>query len=463
MATISNLASDIQSQVDVIDSYLKKHNLQQPSFEVDSPSELPLDANVQRARLKLIETATSLANLAIGSADHLRWHCMNNKYDDMVLHFLARYNIFDAVPRNESISYVELSQKIGLPEHRLRRIMSMAYTRHLFCEPKPGFVAHTSNSALAINDPLAMAWILHNVEEVQPWYANKLVDSTKKWGDTTDPRHTGPNLNAKAGEEKLFYQIMEEDDQGEWNGVKGKGFRLWRLFDTDKFFGTGGAIKGTNMLRAFDWGKLGKATVVDLSGITGHLSSTVALAYPDLTFIVQERNQSWLEKQFNDKLPAELKGSGRVRFMAHDKYAQQPVKDVDVFFMSTMLHKEPDEKAITILRHCAEAMDPKKSRIVTRDIVLDGGDPPAEDALESGKGINGKNEVYQAGLGPTGVITRLNAGIDLQMLAVLNAFERTREDWITLFKTADPRFVLKACIQTVGDCASVMEWVLEEE
>lgn len=182
----------------------------------------------------------------------------------MALHFIARYNIFDAVPRETAISYAELSDKVGLAEHRLRRIMSMAYTQHFFCTPEPGFVAHTSNSANAIGDPLARAWILHNAEEVQPWYAAKAVDATMKWGDTTDPNHTGPNLSARPGEEKSFIEIMEEDDKGEWSGVKGKGFRLWRLYDTDKFFGTGGAIKGTNMLRAFDWGKLGKATVVDV-------------------------------------------------------------------------------------------------------------------------------------------------------------------------------------------------------
>lgn len=183
----------------------------------------------------------------------------------MVLHFLARYNIFDAVPRNEAISYADISKKVNLGEHRLRRIMSMAYTKHYFCTPKPGFVAHTSNSAVMIGDPLARAWILHNTEEVLPWYSTKVVDASLKWPDDTDPKHTGPNVNAEPGEEKLFYQIMEEDDQGEWDKVKGKGWRLARLYESDKFWGTGGAVKGMTLLRAFDWGKVGKAKVVDVS------------------------------------------------------------------------------------------------------------------------------------------------------------------------------------------------------
>ncbi|RYP81239.1 hypothetical protein DL769_002069 [Monosporascus sp. CRB-8-3] len=426
MSLLRKLSTEIQSHVDVIDTYLTKHNLPQPSFAADSPTGLPGTADVQRARLLLIETASALANLATGSADHLRWHMMN----------------------------------INLGEHRLRRVLAMAYTQHYFCEPEPGYVAHTSNSAIAIGDPLARGWILHNVDEVQPWYTNKLVAATQKWGDTTDPYHVGPNLNAKPGEEKTFYQFFEEDDQGEWNGVKGKGFRLWRLYDTDTFFQTGGAIKGTNLLRAFDWKGLGKATVVDIAGITGFLASRVALACPDLTFIVQMRNQPWYEKKFYEQLPPEL--HSRFTYMPHDNYSEQPVKGADVYFMATVLHKEPDEKAITILRRTVEAMDPKKSRILTRDIVMDGGDPPPEDAVVNGKAIDSKKGVHQPGLGPTGPITRLNIGIDFQVCSVMNAFERNREEWIALFKKADPRLTLKSCVQTVGDCASLMEWVLEE-
>ncbi|RYO88689.1 hypothetical protein DL766_004431 [Monosporascus sp. MC13-8B] len=460
MSLLRKLSTEIQSHVDVIDSYLTKHNLPQPSFAADSPTGLPDTAEVQRARLLLIETASALANLATGSADHLRWHMMNAKFDDMALHFLAAYNIFDAVPRDGKISYSELSKRINLGEHRLRRVLAMAYTQHYFYEPEPGYVAHTSNSAIGIGDPLARGWILHNVDEVQPWYTNKLVAATQKWGDTTDPYHVGPNLNAKPGEEKTFYQFFEEDDQGEWNGVKGKGFRLWRLYDTDTFFQTGGAVKGTNLLRAFDWKGLGKATVVDIAGITGFLASRVALACPDLTFIVQMRNQPWYEKKFYEQLPPEL--HSRFTYMPHDNYSEQPIKGADVYFMATVLHKEPDEKAITILRRTVEAMDPKKSRIVTRDIVMDGGDPPPEDAVVNGKAIDSKKGVHQPGLGPTGAITRLNIGIDFQVCSVMNAFERNREEWIALFKKADPRLTLKSCVQTVGDCASLMEWVLEE-
>lgn len=198
-----------------------------------------------------------------------------------------------------------------------------------------------------------------------------------------------------------------------------------------------------------------------MSGTTGHLSATIALACPKLTFVVQEKAQLWLEKQFQEKLPAELKGTDRVRIMPHDRYSEQPIKGADVYFISTLLHKEPDDRAVIFLRRIVEAMEPKRSRIVTRDIVMDGGDPPPEDVGVDEKTIGDSDQICEAGLGPTGAITRLNVGIDLQMLAVLNAFERTKEEWISLFQKADPRFVLKSCIQPVGNCAAVMDWALE--
>jgi hypothetical protein len=104
------------------------------------------------------------------------------------------------------------------------------------------------------------------MEEAQPWYGNKLVETTRRWGDSYNPLHTGPNLHVKPGEEKSFFQIIQEDDSGEWNGVQGKGFRLARLYDSERGFANSGTTNGKGLLPAFDWGKLGKGKVVMVSG-----------------------------------------------------------------------------------------------------------------------------------------------------------------------------------------------------
>ena len=182
----------------------------------------------------------------------------------MVLHFLTHFKVFDAVPLHGSISYSDLAAKVGLVEPRLRRILQHAFTNRYFFSPKPDFVAHTSNSAVVANNPNAQAWILHNVAEVEPWYSTKALDSFIKWGDTTDPKKTGPNLAVKPGEEKAFFELMTLPEEGEWLGVKRKDWRFQRFQDSDKFMSEGGALKAADLHEGFDWAALGKATIVDV-------------------------------------------------------------------------------------------------------------------------------------------------------------------------------------------------------
>lgn len=76
MASLSELSSTISVRVNEITKYLETHGLPPPSFDADSPSTLPADPVVQRARLDLIEAASALTNLAIGSADLTRWQVL---------------------------------------------------------------------------------------------------------------------------------------------------------------------------------------------------------------------------------------------------------------------------------------------------------------------------------------------------------------------------------------------------
>lgn len=176
--------------------------------------------------------------------------------------------------------------------------------------------------------------------------------------------------------------------------------------------------------------------------------------------MIQTKFSPGYEERFYANLSPELKG--RVTCMAHDQYSEQPVKHADIYFMSTSLQKENDETGATIIRHFVDAMDHKNSRILLRDLVMDGGDPLPENSAMTKTTISGKQGVYDAGLGPTGYITRFNVGSDLQMMSVMNSFQRTRSEWIALFKKADARFELKQCVQTVGNCTSLMEWALED-
>lgn len=111
--------------------------------------------------------------------------------------------------------------------------------------------------------------------------------------------------------------------------------------------------------------------------------------------------------------------------MEHNFFEPQPVKDADVYLMRMILHDWPDEKAVAILKHLAEA---KKDggRIVIMDMVLPvpgTGSPTLEAALRQK---------------------------DLTMRQVLQAHEREVEDWHSLVSKADARLRIIAIRQPEG-------------
>ena len=57
---------------------------------------------------------------------------------------------------------------MGLDEDRTRRVMQYTMTNGIFKETKPGYVAHTSNSAIVAKDEKVRAMLGHNCEDVYP-------------------------------------------------------------------------------------------------------------------------------------------------------------------------------------------------------------------------------------------------------------------------------------------------------
>jgi len=60
-------------------------------------------------------------------------------------------------------------------------------------------------------------------------------------------------------------------------------------------------------------------------------------------------------------------------------------------------------------------------------------------------------------------IERMLTSLDLQMMDRLNAKERTKGDWIRLFKQTDERLEARVFVQPEGSADTVMEVVLHGE
>lgn len=71
------------------------------------------------------------------------------------------------VPDGGQISFGEIAEQIGVPEHIVQRMLRFAMTMHIFREPNPGFVAHTKTSKAMTNAKMA-DWNGWGVEGMWP-------------------------------------------------------------------------------------------------------------------------------------------------------------------------------------------------------------------------------------------------------------------------------------------------------
>lgn len=141
-----------------------------------------------------------------------------------------------------------------------------------------------------------------------------------------------------------------------------------------------------------------------------------------------------LKSQFEERLPDNLKS--RVSFQVHDFTTPQTIS-ADVYLFRFIFHDWPDDKAVQIIQNVVPVMK-RGSRIIVMDALMP----------ELGETSN--------------FVLRMNTSMDLQMMAVFNAKERTKGDWIELFRQADERLIVKEIRQPRGSILSLIEVVLEE-
>lgn len=119
-----------------------------------------------------------------------------------------------------------------------------------------------------------------------------------------------------------------------------------------------------HVLGKYRWDSIGKGMVVDVGGSEGHVSIALAMIYPDLQFVVQDRPE--VIREAVNRLPEAV--ADRVTFMAHDFFTDQPVT-ADVYLLRRILHNWPDAYAVKILKSLVPAFN-KGARIIVNDDVL---------------------------------------------------------------------------------------------
>jgi len=155
------------------------------------------------------------------------------------------------------------------------------------------------------------------------------------------------------------------------------------------------------------------------------MSLHLAKRYPDLQFVVQDRESTIKQAEafWKKELPSALKAQ-RVKFMTHDFFTKQPIEGAEIYLMRYILHDWPDDECVVILSRLRDAMK-RDSLLLIADHVIHttDGSPKLKAAPPPLLPNYGRAQLFPG--------MRV-----LSMLALFNGIERTPEELTALAERA---------------------------
>lgn len=323
----------------------------------------------------------------------------------------------------------------------------MAMTNHIFCEPSPGVIAHTAASRLLATDSELAAWVGFNAEDIFPASGHSL-QALRQFPEATSLTRSGFQFAFDTvDKEPMFVTFGKDQDRAKRMGramaslTGGEGYEVSFFVDS------------------YDFSEVDakRGTFVDIGGSHGFVCVDLAKKWKSMKFVVQDLPKTVTSAPSpvcEDDQVAE-----RVEFMAHDFFTAQSVKGADgkflflllfflrkkktsppsltlpstppspkhsvttltlvaVYYFRWIMHNYSTPYAVKILKNLVPALKPG-ARIVINDHCLR--EPGQENAWDE----------------------TIMRRMDMVMLALLNAQERTEAEFRELFRLADEGFVFK--------------------
>lgn len=197
---IAELASIISSNTSQVDDYISARGLPPLSFEPNAslkPDTLPHD--IQSAQNAILEATDELNALILGPEGTLRQYLVCLFYDmylppcliakttcnaqnkcvePISLNAINHFKVAENFPEDKNVvTYAELSNRTGLHEAQIRRMLRHTMTSRIFMEPTKDSVAHTSASRL-----LTSPYMYERIS----WFCNEIWPSATKVHSSSD-------------------------------------------------------------------------------------------------------------------------------------------------------------------------------------------------------------------------------------------------------------------------------------
>ncbi|KAI8930833.1 hypothetical protein NX059_011854 [Plenodomus lindquistii] len=282
-----------------------------------------------------------------------------------------------------------------MEEDRTTRILKMVATYRIFEEHNGKFRHTASSEFLRTSGFTAMAEVALDDCFKGAAETNVMFESSPKsvLAKDNSPFHT------RFG--KTFYGYYDENQE---KGLRfSKAMSGWTLVD-DAYL-----VVRDN----FDWTSLKNKKIVDVGGGNGGVSAQLAREFKDLTFVVQDLS----EHQLSSDHPADVQD--RVSFQVADYNEPQSVRDAGIYLMRNVFHNNNDDDSASILRGLIPALEGRsdEARLLINDCIVP--------QRASGDITRSEENTFRQ--------------LDLMMMMLFGAKERTEDDWKLLFKSVDER------------------------
>ncbi|KAL3456400.1 O-methyltransferase-domain-containing protein [Aspergillus heterothallicus] len=413
--TLKERASAIFETANSLADELSRLGQAEPSFEHGLPVAVDPNSGEPKARdlkQKLHAMVDELNALLTEPYFHL---ASDRRLPTLSLHPIIRLGIAEHFP-DEGTTVTDLAESLSLGPTVVKRLLKHSATYHIFYEGEADFFVHTAASRALSKDPGLRDMILMFHEECAPVWSN-IHDAALKYPTSEEPKHPGWNIG----------HAMPDPIPPVPTASPSRAARFARAM---AYVASLSSSSTTFLTTAFPFPTTPTTafTVVDVGGGHGHASRSLARHDPHTRFIVQD-TASVIAQGFAT-LPEHLKH--RIAYQAHDVFQKQPMHGADVYLLRHVLHNWPDTCAVRILRALVPALKPG-AKIVVSERVL-----PR------------RHEVHY-------LEEREARHFDLHLLAVLNAMERSLDEWKELFRKADGRFEFTGVKRPNGAVASVIE------
>lgn len=296
-----------------------------------------------------------------------------------VLGALVRLGVPDVLDRDGTTT-ADAAGRVGVSEGLLSRLLRTAAVLDAVVEVAPGRFALTeSGRTLRRDDPSGTHALVQLINE--PAF-------TRAWARLEDQLRTGEIAFDSANGMPLFAQLASDP---ELSALFNKAMGSWTVRSTAPL-----AERGR-------FGRFGK--VVDVGGGDGSLLAAVLAAHPSLRGIVFDTPEG------ADRASSTLETAGvadRCAVETGDFFVGVPAGG-DAYLLKNVIHDWDDERAVTILRHCRDAL-PENGRVLVIETVL-------PDAVHAGA-------------------PEMPYLFDIVMMLVVGGRERSQDDYAALFRKA---------------------------